>query len=91
MGVVFKLKAIFSTSKKFKYDIYFTITLIAAVFLLNLLFIPWWGMAGAAISTSISLIVYNSSRILFVWYTFKIHPFHKNQFIKDNIVSANPG
>lgn len=73
--------SIFNTSKKYKYDIYFTVFLIVAVFVLNLFFIEWWGIAGAAISTSVALIVYNVGRLLFVWFTFKIHPFHYKQFI----------
>jgi O-antigen/teichoic acid export membrane protein len=58
--------SIFSTSKKFKYDI---------------IFIPKWGIAGAAISTSIALIIYNVGRLIFVWAIYKIHPFQRNQFI----------
>jgi O-antigen/teichoic acid export membrane protein len=73
--------SIFTTSKKYRYDIFFTIFLIVTVFFLNLVFIPKWGIAGAAISTSLALIVYNVGRILFVWFAFKIHPFHKNQIL----------
>lgn len=73
--------SIFSTSKKFKYDIVFTLILIVGVYGLNLLFIPYWGIIGAAISTGISLVFYNVARILFVWKIFKIHPFTTNQFI----------
>lgn len=73
--------AIFSTSKKYKYDIIFTISLIFIVYFLNLLLLPWWGIAGAAISTAIALMVYNVGRVLFVWRVFNIHPFERNQFI----------
>jgi O-antigen/teichoic acid export membrane protein len=73
--------AIFTTSKKFKYDIYFTCFLILAVFLLNLWLIPIFGIVGAAISTSVAILIYNFGRLLFVWFVFKIHPFHKNQFV----------
>lgn len=73
--------AIFATSKKYKFDIIFTLILIVTVFILNTIYIPLWGIAGAAISTSIALLVYNIGRIIFVWYIFKIHPFTKNQFI----------
>lgn len=73
--------AIFSSSNKFKYDIFFTLFLIVAVFVLNLWFIPLWGIAGAAISTSIAIAVYNIGRVIFVWKLFKIHPLRKNQFI----------
>lgn len=71
---------IFTTSKKFRYDLIFTVFLIGAVFFLNLLFIPKWGIAGAAISTSFALVVYNVGRVIFVWYIYKIHFFERNQF-----------
>ncbi|MNY18887.1 hypothetical protein D3C86_1522960 [compost metagenome] len=73
--------AIFSTSKKYRYDVFFTLFLVVAVYVLNYLMIPMWGIAGAAISTSIALLVYNVGRLLFVWYAYKLHPFHRNQFI----------
>lgn len=73
--------AIFVTSKKYAYDIIFTLFLLVAVFILNSYFIPIWGISGAAISTSIALIVYNVSRVFFVLYSYKIHPFNRNQFI----------
>lgn len=71
--------SIFITSIKYKYDILFTLFLIIAVFLLNLVLIPKLGMVGAAISTSLALIVYNFGRMLFVWSVFKIHPFNRQQ------------
>jgi hypothetical protein len=46
-----------------------------------LIFIPWWGSVGAAISTAIAIVFYNLGRILFVYFAFKIHPFQKEQFI----------
>lgn len=73
--------SIFSTSKKYKFDIFFTLFLIGTVFGLNLLFIPKWGITGAAISTSFALIFYNIGRLIFVWYVYKMHPFTKHQFI----------
>ena len=72
---------IFSTSKKYGYDLFFTLSLIAMVYVLNLYLIPKWGIAGAAISTSIALITYNLGRILFIFYSFRIHPFVPNQAI----------
>jgi len=66
---------IFLTSKKYKFDIIFTIVLIAVVYLLNLIFIPKYGIIGTAISTSISFVIYNIGRLLFVYFAYKIHPF----------------
>lgn len=73
--------AIFVTSKKYKYDLIFTIFLIIAVVVLNMILIPVWGIVGAAISTSIALVIYNVGRLLFVWVVYKLHPFNRNQFI----------
>lgn len=72
---------IFALSKKYKFDIFFTIFLVGAVFLMNWFLIPSWGIAGAAVGTSVALIVYNIGRLLMVWYFFKLHPFERNQFI----------
>jgi O-antigen/teichoic acid export membrane protein len=73
--------AIFTTSKKYKYDMIFTLFLIGTVYGLNLLFIPSYGISGAAISTSIALVCYNLGRLLFVYKVYKIHPFTKGQFV----------
>jgi O-antigen/teichoic acid export membrane protein len=73
--------AIFTTSKKYKYDLIFTIVLVSLAYGLKLFFIPWWGSVGAAFSTAIAIIVYNLGRILFVYLAFKIHPFQKEQFV----------
>ena len=73
--------SIFSTSKKYKYDLIFTLILILSVYYLNSVLIPLWGISGAAISTAIAFFIYNVGRMLFVYYIFKIHPFNKNQFI----------
>jgi O-antigen/teichoic acid export membrane protein len=70
---------IFVTSKKYKYEIIFTLIMIGLVYGLNLLLIPMYGMTGAAISTAIALIAYNLGRVLFVYFAYKMHPFEINQ------------
>jgi O-antigen/teichoic acid export membrane protein len=72
--------SIFITSKKYKNDLIFTFILLITVFLLNFWLIPIYGIVGAAISTSVGLIVYNVCRVLFVYLAYKIQPFHPNQF-----------
>jgi len=66
---------IFITSKKYKYDIIFTVLLIGIVTVLNVYLIPTFGIIGTAISTSISYVIYNIGRLLFVYFAYKIHPF----------------
>lgn len=73
--------AIFTTSKKYKYELIFTLVLIGSVYVLNLAFIPIWGAVGAAISTSAALILFNFGRLIFVWKIYRLHPFTRNQFV----------
>ena len=70
---------IFVTSKKYRFDVVFTLILIVLVFTLNLWLIPMWGMKGAAVSTSIAYIVYNMGRMLFIKMSFGMHPFKFSQ------------
>lgn len=70
---------ILSMSKKFKYDIYFTIVLIVIVAILNLVLIPIYGMIGSAIATCAAYIVYNVGRVYFVFKHYRIHPFEYSQ------------
>lgn len=67
------------SSKKYKIDIVFTIFLLILTIGLNVVLLPKQGVVGAAIATSIALILYNFSRLIYVLIVFKIHPFNTNQ------------
>jgi O-antigen/teichoic acid export membrane protein len=71
---------ILSSSKKYRVDLLFTGVLFIGVFLLNLLFIPKYGINGAAISTSLVILLYSFFRVGYVYWAFKLHPFEKSQF-----------
>ncbi len=71
---------IFSTSKKYRNDLLFTVILCSLVFILNYWLIPILGISGAAISTSFAYLFYNVARSLYVYKLFKLSPFHPNQF-----------
>jgi O-antigen/teichoic acid export membrane protein len=71
---------ILSSSKKYRVDLIFTSVLFVGVFLLNLVFIPKYGIDGAAISTSIVILFYSFLRVGYVYWAFKLHPFEKSQF-----------
>tara|TARA_B100000925_G_C21944581_1_gene446151 strand:- start:340 stop:1134 length:795 start_codon:yes stop_codon:yes gene_type:complete len=72
---------IFTSSKKYRYDLIFTFSLIGIVYFLNLYLIPIYGIVGAAISTAIALILYNLGRLLFVYFAYSIHPFTWRQLL----------
>ncbi len=63
-------------SRKYRYDVLFTVFLLTMVIVLNYLLIPPYGITGAAISTSIALVLYNAARVLFVLFSYRIHPFN---------------
>jgi len=66
-------------SKKYKYDILFTLFLIGVVWILNLFLIPWYGISGAAIATGFAFVIYNLGRVIFVYKAYKMHPFEREQ------------
>lgn len=63
------------TSKKYRYDLFFTIGLVGFTILSNYIFIPLYGMNGAAFASMVTLILYNLLRIIFIQYHFNIQPF----------------
>lgn len=70
---------IFNTSKKYGYDMLFTIFNIVAVVSLNLWLIPIYGIVGAAIATASTIVLYNIGRIVFIWMSYDLHPFSWKQ------------
>jgi len=67
------------TSKKYKFDMFFTALLLVLVFVLNYLLIPIYGVIGAAISTGVAIFTYNVSRSIYIYLTYKLSPFDKKQ------------
>jgi len=66
---------IISLSKHFKFDLYFQLAMIIIIIITNIIFIPYFGINGAAFATAISVAFINSLRLVFVYKKFKIHPF----------------
>jgi len=60
---------------------YYRITLIlvlvqaVATVLLDYFFIAYYGIVGAAIATCLTLVLYNSSKFLFLWFQFRLQPY----------------
>lgn len=70
---------IFSTSKKYRIDLFFTLFLILGVYLANLWLIPIFGMVGAAISTSAAYLLYNIFRGYYIFRAYDLNPARKSQ------------
>jgi O-antigen/teichoic acid export membrane protein len=73
-------------SKYYKYDSYFIATLVFIAILFNYIFIPIFGITGAALATASTLTFGNCMRSLFVYYKFKMQPYDMNT-IKTIIIS----
>jgi O-antigen/teichoic acid export membrane protein len=63
------------TSDKYRWDMLFNLLLVGLVIGLDYALIPEYGIEGAAIGTMIALIAFNVSRLSFVQYFYKMHPF----------------
>lgn len=69
---------ILATSKYYKYDTYFFLALILLTIGANILFIPIYGITGAAIASALTTFLFNLFRYLFIWKKFKIQPLSWN-------------
>jgi O-antigen/teichoic acid export membrane protein len=65
------------TSHKFRIDLILNIILSALTIFTNLLFIPLYGIEGAALATMLSYVLINFLRLILVWYWFRMQPFDK--------------
>ena len=68
-------------SKHYRFDLYTTLFLVAVAITTNYILIPIYGILGAALATAISILFYNSIKLLFVWITFSMQPFRWNSLL----------
>jgi len=71
--------SILSLSKYFYFHLFFIFFLAVLTVITNRLFIPQWGITGAALSTFISFTIYNSLIMFIVYKKMKILPFSLSQ------------
>jgi O-antigen/teichoic acid export membrane protein len=71
---------ILANSRYFKYQAFFMFLLILLVVVTNLLFIPIWGMTGAAIATLLSKLLTNLGIFLFLKIKFNLQPYSWKYF-----------
>ncbi len=68
------------TSHKYIFGTYLLIFLFPLAFVNNLIFIPLYGINGAAFATALSAFLYNAIKYLFIWKNFKLQPFNIQTF-----------
>lgn len=79
---------ILATSRYYKYDAYFFLALILLTIGANIIFIPIYGITGAAIASALTTFLFNLFRYLFIWQKFKIQPLSWNNLFIILIGSA---
>ncbi len=86
IGKLFDMSAglnatILMTSKKYRYDLFFTLTMVCFAVAANMLLIPQLGMEGAALASALTLILFNLLRIAFIQHHYRIQPFARKQVL----------
>lgn len=64
-------------SQYFKFDLLFNVILVLLAVFTNYVFIPIYGISGAALATLISLALFNVMRYVFIWQKYRIQPLSK--------------
>ena len=65
-------------SKYYKYDIIFQVAQLIITVISNLIFIPIYGINGAALATGITIVLNTTVKGLFVYKKYKLHPYSYN-------------
>lgn len=66
---------ILSTSSKYRYESLFALIFLVLCIVLNMILIPLLGGLGAALATLISMIIFNSIKLVFIKKNFNMQPF----------------
>ncbi len=72
-------------SKYYKMSLWFILVLIGTVLASMYIFIPAWGITGAAAAIALSFLLNNLMRFVFLYYKYKMQPF-TYQFLKVMVV-----
>ena len=80
--------SILSYSHKYIYLTYMLVLLFVLAIVNNIIFIPIWGMEGAAFATCLSSFIYNTIKYFYIWKTFKLQPFDKNTLLTLLLIGA---
>jgi len=67
--------AIIVNSRYYRYDLYTNVLLVFITLLTNYIFIPIYGITGAAMATALSVFLFNFIRLVLIKVKMKMHPF----------------
>ncbi|MBD0833590.1 lipopolysaccharide biosynthesis protein [Aestuariibaculum sediminum] len=72
--------AILFNSDYYRIVLFLGVILVVLMVILNIIFIPLFGINGAAFATFLAMFLYNSIKLFFVYKKFRILPFTANTF-----------
>jgi O-antigen/teichoic acid export membrane protein len=75
-------------SDHYKVGIVMLLALIVMAFCTNLIFIPIWGLEGAAFATVLSLFLFNLLKFGYIWRYMHMQPFDVNSFKNMGLIAA---
>lgn len=70
--------SIIAYSKYFRFSLFLVVFLLVLTIITNKLFIPLWGISGAAFATALSVFLNNLAALIIVYLKSRIHPFSVN-------------
>jgi O-antigen/teichoic acid export membrane protein len=74
-------QAIISTSKRYAYAAVFMVIMLILIVITNWIFIPIYGIVGAAFASFLSMLITTFLRYIFVWQSFKLQPYNYKHLI----------
>ncbi len=80
--------AIIFNSKYYKTVLFLGVMLVALTVILNMIFIPLYGLEGTAFATMISITIYSLAKLLFVIKKMKLFPFTSKTILSFGILTA---
>jgi len=81
--------AILFNSDYYRMVLVFGVILTVLVVILNMIFIPLYGINGSAFATFIAVVIYNTIKVLFIKKKFDMLPFTKNTFKLSALIVIN--
>jgi len=68
--------AILATSIHYKKQTLFKVIMIVVLIITNLIFIPLWGITGAAVATALSKFIHHLIKFIFLYYKYGMQPYN---------------
>lgn len=80
---------IIANSPYYYFNLISLVGLAVLTFVTNLILIPELGITGAALSTAVSLSLFNLSKYIFLWVKYRLQPFSKANFMALVVVAVS--